>query len=74
LQTEKDFNKFRGANVVVHTYVPFEGQKKIKGALGIADDEVIEIFCDEEKIIRVPREKVSQVRLAWEEEEGRSKK
>jgi ribosome maturation factor RimP len=74
LQTEKDFLKFRGSIVVVHTYVPIDGQKKIKGALGIVDEEIIEILCDEEKVIRVPREKVSQVRLAWEEEEGRSKK
>ncbi|MDX9871352.1 MAG: ribosome maturation factor RimP [Clostridia bacterium] len=73
LQSDKDFARFRGRAVTVHTYAPVDGKKKLKGNLGSADQEEIELLIGAQAI-RIPREKVSQVRLAWEEEEGKKKK
>lgn len=73
LQTSRDFEKFRGRLVNIHTYAPVDGKKKLTGSLGEADEENIEITVGEQAV-RIPREKVSQVRLAWEEEGGKKKK
>lgn len=74
LQTDKDFARFRDSQVVVHTFTPFDGKKKLSGQLGEVDKENLEIFLNKEQAIVIPREKISQVRLAWQEEEDKRKK
>lgn len=74
LQRDKDFLRFRGRQVVLHTYTAIDGKKKIKGELGQVNDQSIELNPNNEQTISIPREKISQVRLAWEEEEGKGKK
>lgn len=66
LKTEHDFQRFHGRRVVVHTYQQIEGQKQINGELGIVDEKNLELRCDKGKVIYIPREKIAQVRLAWE--------
>jgi len=67
LQTEKDFNKFKSRQIVVHLYTPFEGQKKLKGTLGNVNKETLELQLENGGELQLSRDKIAQVRLAWEE-------
>lgn len=74
LQKEKDFLRFYGSLVNVHLFVPVEGKKQIKGKLGSVDKDNLELTTTEGKILSIPREKISQVRLAWDNKGGENKK
>lgn len=73
LQTEKDFERFRGRRVNVQMYKPFEGMKKTEGVLGTVGRETLDLQLQDGRMLVIPRDKIAQVRLAWEEE-GESKK
>lgn len=65
LKSDKDFVRFKGHQIKIKTYAPFEGRKVFKGVLvGLAEDNIVVEVGEEEK--RIPREKVSLVRLVPE--------
>lgn len=66
LQTDKDLARFHGRMAAVHLYTPIEGQKTLQGSLGNFDSENLEII-QQDKTWLIPRKKIAQVRLAWEE-------
>lgn len=62
LKREKDFERFKGHQVKIKTYTPFEGKKTIKGSLvGLEDSNIVVVSEGEEK--KIPRSQVSIVRL-----------
>lgn len=65
LQQEKDFIRFQGKYVNVHLYKPLEGRKQIKGRLGDVDSSLLRLIMEDGVVLEIPREKISQVRLAW---------
>lgn len=65
LQRDKDYVKYRDAHVNVHLYKPLDGRKQIKGRLGNVDQSVLRLNMEDGVILEIPREKISQVRLAW---------
>lgn len=67
IQTEKDFLKYADAVVNVHTYTPINKRKKFKGRLGPVSETTLVLWADGDTKLELPREKVSQVRIAWEE-------
>jgi len=64
LKTERDFEKYKGRLVEVHLYEAVDGQKLIEGELMGLKENRISLKISEDKIIEIPREKVSQVRLS----------
>jgi len=74
LQTEKDFRRFMGRKVNVATFAPIEGKRKLQGKLGVVDGEGLQLFMDGGKELNIPLKSIAQVRLAWEEEGGKTKK
>ncbi len=64
LKTERDFEKYKGRLVEVHLYEPIDGQKLIEGELMGLKENRISLKVSGDKIIELPREKASQVRLS----------
>ncbi len=69
LQREKDFKRYFGSRVNVHTYAPVDGAKIHTGTLGLVTIDALELNT-EDTIKIIPREKISQVRLAWDIKEA----
>lgn len=67
LQREHDFAKFRGQMVNVNTFIPFQGKKIITGELGPVSKDILTVLIDDGIEFEIPREKISQVRLAWKD-------
>ncbi|QNB45727.1 ribosome maturation factor RimP [Thermanaerosceptrum fracticalcis] len=67
LKKEKDFIKYKNHAVNVSTFVPIEGKKVLQGKLGNVTSEVLAVILPNGQEIQVPRDKISQVRLAWED-------
>jgi len=65
LKSEGDFDRFKGQQVMVKTFSPVNGRKKIKGCLkGLSDGEIVVAVEDQE--YRIPRNQASSVRLVPE--------
>jgi ribosome maturation factor RimP len=67
LKKEKDFQKYQGYQVMVKTYSPFEGKKKLRGKLGRYDQLSLNLYVENNREIAIPWEIISQVKLDWEE-------
>jgi ribosome maturation factor RimP len=67
LKKERDFLKYQGYQVMVKTYSPFEGKKKLRGKLGQYDQLNLNLFVENNREIAIPWEIISQVKLDWEE-------
>lgn len=67
LKKDQDFVRFAGHNVDISTYTPVYGKKKKFTAelVGLKDDQIV-VKVDDEEEIEIPRDQVSQVRLAVE--------
>lgn len=67
LKKDQDFVRFAGHNVDISTYAPVYGKKKKFTAelVGLKDDQIV-VKVDDEEEIEIPRDQVSQVRLAVE--------
>ncbi len=66
IQTDKDFEKYRGSAVNVHTYTAINGQKKISGILESKQDDVLILKSPDGLKQSIPADKIAQVKLAWE--------
>ena len=65
LKSEKDFARFKGHQISIKTFTPFEGRKNFKGFLvGLLEDNIVLTLDDGE--VRIPRNQVSSVRLVPE--------
>lgn len=64
---DKDFVRFQQNLVNVHTYAPFNGSKLIMGKLGPVNKEDLTICFEDGAELSIPRSKIAQVRLAWQE-------
>lgn len=73
LQREKDFLRFEGEQINVHTYTPVEGKKTLQGRLGPVNETTL-ILNREDRQMAIPRNAIAQVRLAWREEGGKKSK
>ncbi len=67
LKREKDFLKYKNHLVHVSTFVPIEGKKILQGKLGNVTSENLGLILPNDQEIQIPRDKISQVRLAWED-------
>ncbi|WP_027338738.1 ribosome maturation factor RimP [Halonatronum saccharophilum] len=65
LKKDEDFIRFSGRKVDISTYAPINGEKKLNGELLGIDEGNIKLVVDGEEL-NIPREKVSQARLAVE--------
>lgn len=63
LRKASDYNRFKGREIVIKTFMPVNGQKKFKGTIkGLKDDHVlIEIEKDQE--ITLPLKNIASARL-----------
>lgn len=69
LKKDKDFLSYKGAKVVVSLFAPWQGLKKFEGRLGTVDQESLSIYETQDQEIKIPREKIARVNLAWTEDE-----
>ncbi|MDR0469660.1 MAG: ribosome maturation factor RimP [Peptococcaceae bacterium] len=68
LKTDKDFSRFQGCMVQVMTFAPVDGKKMHIGSLGLVTEKEFVLQQDERDIV-FAREKISGVRLYWDEED-----
>jgi len=66
IQTDKDFAKYRGQAVAVHTYLPVNGQKKLSGLLVDKSKDCLTLQAADGGLVEISADKIAQVRLAWE--------
>ena len=66
IQREKDFQKYQGSAVNVHTFSPVNGQKKFSGILKEKSTDVLVLAVPDGTVQNIPTEKIAQVKLAWE--------
>ncbi len=72
LKREKDFLKHKGCAVIVNTYTPVEGKRKLRGKLGIYNNNTLNLIVEPSGEIQIPWKAISQVKLDWEDEERRN--
>lgn len=70
LKKEKDFLRFAGKKVTVRLFAPVKGEKVYVGELGPVNEEVLCLTLEDGSLCRLPREKISQINLYWDENEG----
>ncbi len=63
LKTDKDYNRNLGKEVELKLYKAFENRKKIEGILKSFNEETFEIESEDGKILNIPRETVSLMKL-----------
>jgi len=68
IRSEKDFTRFQGHMTQVSTYAPLNGEKLHLGLLGPVSPEEV-ILRRKDGDISIPREKISVIRLYWNEQE-----
>ena len=66
IQTDKDFVKYRGSAVNVHTYTAICGKKKTSGILADKKKDVLILKLPDGIEQSIPTDKIAQVKLAWE--------
>lgn len=65
LKTDKDFERFKGQEIKVKTFSPFEGKKVVTGILaGLAEGDIAVLVEGEEK--KIPKDQAASVRLVPE--------
>ncbi|MDD3318247.1 MAG: ribosome maturation factor RimP [Methanosarcina sp.] len=67
LKKAADFKKYEGHQVIVKTFSPFGGKKKLQGKLGKYDQTNLILYIENEQEVQIPWENISQVKLDWEE-------
>ncbi len=65
LKKDKDFERFKGSNVIVKLFTNYQGKKQYSGKLGEVDEKNLQIISEEE--FNIPRELISRVNLLWED-------
>ncbi|PAB61229.1 ribosome maturation factor RimP [Anaeromicrobium sediminis] len=64
LKKDKDFEKYKGEQIEVFLYAPYEGKKVLQGELLGLENNEINIKDENNNIIKIERSKVSKVKLA----------
>ncbi|QXM06108.1 ribosome maturation factor RimP [Crassaminicella indica] len=64
LKKDKDFEKYKGRMVEVNLYQALDGKKRIEGVLAGLKDGFIVLEMDKDGELKIPREKVSKVKLS----------
>ncbi|MCT4618656.1 MAG: ribosome maturation factor RimP [Marinisporobacter sp.] len=64
LKKDKDFERYKGRGVEVYLYQSLDGKKRIEGELVGLQDESVVLEMDQGEEIKIPREKVSKVKLS----------
>ncbi|MCT4606764.1 MAG: ribosome maturation factor RimP [Marinisporobacter sp.] len=64
LKKDKDFERYKGRGVEVHLYQSLNGKKRIEGELVGLENEFIVLKMDSDEELKIPREKVSKVKLS----------
>lgn len=64
LITDAHYERFKGHQVEVRLYKAIDGTKKVRGELLGIEDGAVVVKDENEKIIKLPKEAVSQTRLA----------
>lgn len=64
LKKESDFEKYKGKEVEVSLYAPYEGKKMLQGELvGLIDNKIV-IKDENDNVIELEKSKVSKTKLA----------
>lgn len=63
LKKEKDFEKYKGRMVEANLYQALDGNKRLEGELVGLIDGCVVLKMNGEKEVKIPREKISKVRL-----------
>ena len=66
IQTDKDYAKYRGSTINVHTYTAINGQKIISGVLKEKIEDVLILITPDGTQQSIATDKIAQVKLAWE--------
>ena len=66
IQTDKDYAKYRGSMINVHTYTAINGQKIISGVLEEKKKDVLILIAPDGVQQSIATDKIAQVKLAWE--------
>ena len=66
LKTDKDLNRNKGKDIDISLYTSLNGKKKYSGELIGFDEKYVEIRDNEGNGIRIPKEIISQIKLAVE--------
>ncbi|QZY56791.1 ribosome maturation factor RimP [Crassaminicella profunda] len=64
LKKDKDFERYKGQKIEVHLYQSLDGKKQLQGELVGLQDESVVLKMDQDKEIKIPREKVSKAKLS----------
>lgn len=63
LRTERDFQRFIGATVIIHTFAPVNGKKVFTGRLSDSHDGYIRLESSEGDIVEIPMAGVAKANL-----------
>ena len=63
LKKQRDFDRFNGSRVLLKLYAAIDGTKSLEGILKERTKENTKIEKDDGKMVEIPNEKISQVRL-----------
>lgn len=66
LKKEKDFQRSLGKEVEIRTYQPVNKRKEFTGILKAYDRETVTIEQEEGELLRLEREKIALIRLAFD--------
>jgi len=69
LKQEKDFQRFTGRLVMVHTYKLLQKRKKHIGQLGLVTAQELTLVQSGGNLV-IPRDSISNVHLYWDENQG----
>ena len=64
LKTDKDLERSMKSDIEIKLYSPFDGKKDYEGKLIYFDSDSIKIEKDNQKIVEIPRESISMIRLS----------
>lgn len=66
LKHDRDFERFQGHTVTIHSFAAIDGRKRFTGILlGIRDNQIL-IDLGTDGIVSIPRQNISQARLVTE--------
>ena len=66
LKRERDFERFQGRKVTIHTFAPITNRKRFTGILGGIKENQVQIDLGADGIVSIPRQNISQARLVAE--------
>ena len=64
LKSDKDLKRSIESDIEIKLYSPFDGKKDYEGKLIYFDSDSIKIEKDNQKIVEIPRESISMIRLS----------